>query len=212
MNTGKNNTYLISSSILYRNYKTLEINFQQLNFSDDESSTVIDANDIIAYKFGIRWIKGIEFTIGREYQIFIESKSKGVLEIKFKTYYSYKNNELFQKYSSILDDLWKVYFDGIAANFIKLFYNNETFNIGDIFINQKGVIINLSGIFSMKPQEIPWKNVRTQDYQTYFSIYSSENPSKINRGYSYLEDWNTTVLYCVLRTILRDKKIENHHS
>ena len=52
---------------------------------------------------------------------------------------------------------------------------------------------------------IEWNNVRIKSYISYFAIYSSVNPSEINRGYSYLNDWNTYVLFKVLRNILDAK-------
>ena len=69
---------------------------------------------------------------------------------------------------------------------------------------------SVSAIFKHKRVEISWENIRTKSYHTYFAIYSVENPSEINRGYNYKEDWNTNVLHSVLRTLLKRKGIENY--
>jgi hypothetical protein len=66
----------------------------------------------------------------------------------------------------------------------------------------------VNGIIKEEPKTIPWEEVRTRDYRNYFAIYSIENPTNINRGYNYKDDWNTGVLYSVVRTILNTKKIE----
>ncbi len=57
---------------------------------------------------------------------------------------------------------------------------------------------------------IPWEKVRTQNYYTYFAIYSEDDARHTNTVHSYKEDWNTNVLYSVLRTILKAKNIETY--
>ncbi|CAA7197200.1 hypothetical protein CHRY9293_03254 [Chryseobacterium potabilaquae] len=88
--------------------------------------------------------------------------------------------------------------------------NKEIFSIGDVHFDNKNISINVSGIFSQKRVKISWESVRTKNYFTYFAVYSQQNPKEINRSYYYLEDWNTNILYSVLRTILRDKGIESY--
>ena len=44
----------------------------------------------------------------------------------------------------------------------------------------------------------------TKDYYTYFTIFSKSNALNINRGYSYMYDWNTDLLFNVINTFLNN--------
>jgi len=71
---------------------------------------------------------------------------------------------------------------------------------------KENIELHISGIFNQKKVVIPWEKIRTKAYYSYFSIYSFDNPSEINRGYSYKDDWNTNVLYSVTRTLLKENR------
>ena len=193
--------------------RRLVFNEKEFKFEDKDFGnnlfTVFKKEEITDYRFGIRWIR-FEFTYGREYQIFVRNKENKVIKISFKSYFGRKKNILHNLYRDILTDLWNYYFEDIIDNFIKKHNNHEQFSIGDVLFTKEHIELNISGIFNQKKVVIPWDKIRTRVYHTYFSIYSVENPSEINRGYNYKEDWNTNVLHSVLRTLLKQKKIETY--
>lgn len=171
--------------------------------------TIFEKNEIVAYRYGIRWIS-FRVTYGRDYQIFIRNKKGEILKLNFKSFFGKNKKEYHQKFNEILDVLWDNFFAEISQDFLKKFRNNESFKIGNVEFDEHGIAIDVSGIAKINKTKILWKDVRTKNYYTYFAIYSSESPSEINRGYNYLEDWNTGVLYSVLRTILQSKNIESY--
>ncbi|MFH6995150.1 hypothetical protein [Flavobacterium sp. FlaQc-48] len=185
-----------------------------LKFEDKDLShelnTIFQKEEIKDFRYGIRWIK-FEITYGREYQIFIRNKQDKTLKITFKSYFGHKKEILHKQYSQIVDNLWDYYFADIINDFINIYNDGREFTIGDVHFSKEGISLNVSGIFNEKRIYILWENVRTKNYHTYFSIYSAENPQNINRGYNYHQDWNVSVLYSVIRTILRNKGIENYN-
>jgi len=189
--------------------------FNEKNFSFEDKDfgnklfTIFEKEEITDYRFGIRWIR-FEFTYGREYQIFVRNKENKVIKISFKSYFGRKKNILHKLYSDILTELWNYYFENIIDNFIDKHLNDEEFSIGDVLFKKDCVELNVSGVFNQKKITIPWDKIRTRAYNSYFSIYSIDNPSDINRGYSYKEDWNTNVLHSVIRTLLKHKKTETY--
>ena len=192
--------------------RELIINKNFLKFADKDFEnpyTIFEKNEIKDYRFGIRWIR-FELTYGREYQIYIRNFENQVIKLSFKSYFGRKKQELHNLYVDILDELWERYFSYNVDELLSKYDNNEEFTIADVYFKKKGIELNISGIFNQKRVEIVWENIRTKNYHTYFSIYSTENPADLNRGYNYKEDWNTNVLYSVLRTILKRKGIENH--
>ena len=211
MNTDKN--FLIKRSFLDGINRELIISDTFLKFQNKDlkknSFTIFEKEEIAEYKYGIRWIS-FRITYGRDYQIFVRNKKGEILKINFKSYFGKNKKEYHQKYIDILNVLWNNFFDEIAQDFLKKFKNNESFKIGNVEFDEVGITIAISGIAKTKKTKISWENVRTKNYYTYFAIYSSQNPSEINRGYNYHDDWNTGVLYSVLRTILKSKNIETY--
>lgn len=167
-----------------------------------------DRESVKEYRFGVRWISGYKFTIGREYQIFIKDINDQVLKIHFKSFYGIGKVDCHNLYSDILGNLWKYYFHYIANEYIREFWNHLEFSIGDVTFCSDRLKINKNGILTNDLLEIPWDKVRTKDYQTYFVIYSVDDPAKENKSFSYMDDWNTDILHSVTRTIVKniDKK------
>ena len=193
--------------------RKLTINFEFIRFQSNDLVTnlytTFDKKEIVEFRFGMKWI-AFTITIGREYFIYIRNNENKILKINFRTYFGRKKNEYHQLYSDIIQNIRKIYFDEIVFEFIKKHENKENFAIGDVKFNDKGITIKTSGILNVIEKIIDWNNIRIKSYITYFSIYSSENPININRGFSYLDDWNTYVLFEVIGTILNTKGIENY--
>ena len=205
--------FCIKRSFLDNSNRTLTISKDFLKFQNKDLKenpfTIFKKEEIAEYRFGIRWIS-FKLTYGRDYQIYIRNKKGKILKINFKSFFGQNKKEYHQKYIEILDVLWNNFFAEIAQDFLKKFRNNESFEIGNVEFDETGITIAVSGIAKTTKTKIAWENVRTKNYYTYFAVYSSEKPSEINRGYNYHDDWNTGVLYSVLRTILKSKNIETY--
>ena len=169
--------------------------------------TLFKKEDIVEYKFGIHWMQ-YKFVFGREYLIFIRNKENKILKINFKTYFGNKKKEYHVLFNEILDSLWDFHFEDITNDFIEKHKKGEDFKIGDVVFTKDSIMINVSGVVNESSKSIPWEKIRTRSYQTYFAIYSEDDARNINRGFSYLNDWNTSVLYSVLKTLLKQKGIE----
>lgn len=169
--------------------------------------TLFKKEDIVEYKFGIHWMQ-YKFVFGREYLIFIRNTENKILKINFKTYFGNKKKEYHILFNEILDSLWDFHFKEITNDFIEKHKKGVDFKIGDVGFTKDSIIINVNGVLNESTKSIPWEKIRTRSYQTYFAIYSEDDARNINRGFSYLNDWNTFVLYSVLKTLLKQKGIE----
>lgn len=149
------------------------------------------------------------FTFGRQYIIEIKGKDGKILRIAFSCYFRRNLNENHKKYTDILDAMWDYHFGEITDSYLSLFRNEVPFTIGNIKFSTEGITMKVDNTLKHNEVHIPWEKVRTQNYHTYFAIYSADD-AHINSTHSYKEDWNTNVLYSVLRTILRDKNIESY--
>lgn len=168
----------------------------------------IDKASVKEYRFGVRWISGYRFIVGREYQIFINDRNNHIMKLHFRSFYGIGKVDRHNLYSEILGNLWKYYFRDIANRYIQEFWNDLEFSIGDVTFYNDRLKIKKNGIFTNDLLEITWDKVRIKDYQTYFVIYSADDPAKENKSFSYMDEWNTYILHSVTMTIVNniDKK------
>ncbi|ARS42711.1 hypothetical protein CA265_24835 [Sphingobacteriaceae bacterium GW460-11-11-14-LB5] len=204
------NTWLIKKGYFDRQPKTLLFKSQSIEFGNQKLALPIaidlSKEEPIQYRFGIKWIRGFEFTVGRKYQLFIKNGDSEMIKISFGSYYGINKIPLFNQYIEILNQLWRSYFDGLVDQYLALFEQKTPFTLANVGFDEFGIKIKSVNFIKEEEKSLSWIDVGTRDYQTYFAIFSKQAPSIINKGYSYLDDWNTRVLYSVVQTILMRRK------
>ena len=194
----------IKRSLIDNCSRKLIISQQRLSYEDkdiaNDTFTHFDKDSILEYRYGVKW-KRLYLIFGREYQIFIRNKQGEEIKIHFKSYFGSNKKKYREQYIAILNGLQLFYFDEITNQLLDRFHNGEEIQIGNVAINKEKVIIKQKGLISPKVIEIAWKDLKTKNYTTNFSIYSALNPPESNIAYRYFEDWNTALLYSVIRTI-----------
>ncbi len=202
----KNLEFTIRRGILDNAPRKLILNPEYIKFENNDSITNLNTtfykDEISEFRFGMKWIS-LEVTFGREYFIYIKNKESKVLKINFRTYFGNKKTEYQNLYREIIINLEKLYFGDIVDKYLKMFVENENFQIGEANFSKENISMKVNGT----EKAISWDKVKFKEYYTYFAIYSSENPESINKGFYYLEDWNSLVLNSVLKSILKHKGI-----
>jgi len=191
-----------------RKKRQLVITPDRVQFEDKNGSkplTIMLKDEIREYRYGIKWIKGFEFTVGREYLLYIHSSSNEILKISFKTFYGIKKNECHKLSNDILSAVWYFFFGHIANACYHKFKNGEPVTISKAMLIGEGIIIDEGGVFKSVKKIIPWEELEIKEYHTYLAIFSTINP-KLYATFSYLNDWNTGVLYAVVKTIINSLK------
>lgn len=163
-----------------------------------ETSTKFTAEEIDSFRFGVKWIKGYQFAIGRIYCIDIKSKENSVIKIRLKSLYGINKKILGDKYSAIINALYEYHFDNMIMAYLQKFNNNYEFEILKVRFNQLGLTFTDKNVF------LPWNDVDTRAYSTYYSIFSTSN-TEIYKIFEFLNDWNTGILYSISRQILKEK-------
>lgn len=174
----------------------------------NNSFITFQKDEIAEYNFGVKLMR-YKFVFGREYVISIRNNDNEIIKINFKTYFGRKKDEYHKLCNEILDSLWGFYFEEIATKYIQKHELGEDIKIGEVIVTKDGLSILSTATLKPKNEFIPWEKVRTRSYTTYFAIYSKDDAVNVNRGYSYLNDWNTNVLYGVVKTLLKKKEINN---
>lgn len=192
--------------------RQLIVNPEYLQFKDtdayDSPPTRFEKNEIVEYRYRMKWITGFYFTVGREYQVFIRNDKGKQLKINSKSFYGIRKNELHQLFNDITDRLWNFYFYDITDNFLKRIGDGEDIEVCNTIISKHGLILRSVSILKEQNKFIEWGNVGTKDYHTYFAIFDLTNASKTNASYYYINDWNVGVLCVLIKSILDQMKRE----
>ena len=197
---------LIVKPSIFDRPRPLVIDPNFIEFDDTElintKPTKFLKEELTGIRYGIKWIRGVYFYIGRVYCIDLKNISGKVIKIRFKSLYGIRRSELNKKYFQIINTLLDFFFDDISRNYLQQFSNNKNFEIA-------GVKFLIGGVFlDNKTDLISWEDLGTKSYQSYYSLYSISNPNKY-KAFEYLTNWNTAILYSVSRQILKNKGLWN---
>lgn len=193
----------IKSSFLDRE-RQLTITSEFIEYDDtdrvSEKPTRLLNSDIVAFRYGIKWIRGYQFIIGRIYCIDIKAKEDKIMKLRLKSLYGINKKRLTAKYLNIIDALFENAFDKVSEQYMEKFANSMEFEILGITFKPSGVY------FKEKNVSIEWTDVGTKFYTTYYAIFSKSRPD-IYKTFEFLTDWNTAVIYSVSRQILLGKNL-----
>jgi len=169
-------------------------NFIKFENNDLKESlyTIIKKEDIIGIRYGIHFIRGFEFYIGREYQIFIRTKFNNEIKIGFKLFYRRKVEEKHQLFYDIVNELWNYYFNDILQEYLDKLVAGETFYLSGIKIEKNKIIID--------NREILFENVDITNYHHHFIVFSKTDQYH-NRMLYYLQDKDAPLLSQLLKII-----------
>ncbi len=173
------------------------IRFENKDLKND-LFTVIDKKDITGIRYGIHFINGYHFTVGREYLIFIRLSSGNELGISFKLFYGRKLKEKHQLYVEIVDALWDNFFNDILDQYDRKLENSEVLTIAGIEIAGDRIKFNRS--------EILFKDLELKRYYHYFMVFSKKNPH-LNKMLYYLKDQDAVILLNILNNIIKNERL-----
>nr|WP_276900785.1 hypothetical protein [Pedobacter kyonggii] len=87
----KKNRWLIKDRFFDRHPKELSFTPQSILFGNQKLSvptiTDLSKEEPLEYRFGIKWIRGFEFIVGRKYQLLIKNSDGEMIKISFGSYY-----------------------------------------------------------------------------------------------------------------------------
>ncbi|AXY78130.1 hypothetical protein D3H65_30865 [Paraflavitalea soli] len=193
---------LIKSSVFDRD-RELIVDNAFLSFDNKDRiavpPTTFLKEDITAFRYGVKWIKGYSFVIGRIYCVDIKSSSGEVIKIRLKSIYGVNRTRLHEKYAILINALYDTYFDGITGHYLQQFSESVDFQLLGIAFRQDGILLD-------KNRLIKWEDLGTRSYSTYYTVFSKSDPN-IYKAFEYLNDWNTGIIYSVSREILKSKNL-----
>ena len=122
-------SFLIKRGLWDSRPRKLFLTSEFIEFEDkivgDDKPIRIEKGQIKEYRFGVVWLKGLKFYIGRKYQIFVRTHDEQELKIDFSTYYGINNDELSTKFADIINNIFTLYFTDIIQDFLEKYHNGE---------------------------------------------------------------------------------------
>lgn len=179
---------------------TIQPGFMEYDDNDAAASisTRFDKSAISQFRYGIKWIHGYSFVIGRIYCIDVQTHDKRVIKIRLKTIYGIRKKKLEEKYVAIVNALYNHFFDDIIYDYLDQFNEGKEFELLGIKFSTQGIVID------EKWGLVLWEDVGTHLYYTYYSVSNKKQPEKY-KAFEFANDWNTSILYSVSRGILKQK-------
>jgi hypothetical protein len=155
--------------------------------------------EIDGFRFGVKWLRGYQLVFGRIYCIDIKSATDAIIKIRLTSFYKIRVKKLHKTYNLIVNAMLQYYASELVSQYLKLFNYKQPFSILNVYFSQLGIVLN-------DEYNIEWNNINVRTYTRYVAI-STKNKSEIYKAFDYLEEWNTLVLYNVLRLILKSKNL-----
>jgi hypothetical protein len=154
--------------------------------------------DIESMRHGIKAINGYYFRLGRIYCIDIRNYAGQTIKLRLKSIYRIRLQHLEAKYVTILDSLFRYYFNDRVGDYLKLFQEGIAFEMLGIIFTTEGIRLD------EKIGVIPWEILGTKSYWSYYAIFSEINPLSY-KSFEYIDHWNARILHHVTEEILRIK-------
>ncbi len=186
----KTNFFSIQKTIVF------EENVLKL-LSGNNSIIEIHKNEIKSLRFGIQWVEGLRFIIGRIFTIDIKSSSNQIIKIRLRSIYGINRIALHLKNNEIVNELYNFYFDDLVEEYLKKIENGCEVGIATILFNKEGVYLNRKKRHNI----IKWKDLDTSSY-THYYVLSSKKDKSLNKSFTYLTDWDAVLVYSITKQFL----------
>jgi hypothetical protein len=184
--------FFIRSSVFDRK-RLLAIDPESVSFEDQDvcdNPTLFTVADMEAFRYGVRWINGWHFVIGRTYFIDIRNSSKQTIRIRLQSLYGVRKKRLEEKYLQILRALMDTYFEDIIDHYSGLLEQDMSFELSGVTVSPQGILLN------SRKKQVPWSRLVLSRYNDYFSLSEDRSPEHY-KILTYGLDWNASILLAV---------------
>lgn len=164
-----------------------------------DNPKVLLKEDIEGFRYGIKWLTGYAFNIGRTYCIDIKSGNE-ILQIRITSMYGIRKQQISEKYSLIINSLFDKYFAEHLEQLLSIYYAGADIELDGLIFSQDHIY------FPRNKTNIRWDNLGFKNYWNYFALFDKSNP-KIYEVFYYLTDWNVTVINFIVHQLLSTKGI-----
>lgn len=175
------------------------IEFEDKNRIDSENSRLY-WKDFDAIRYGNERIRGYSFYIGLKRQIFIQDSNKNQIKISLTSLYSFRHKKNHEKFSEILNTIFNSFLNSHVFTLIELVKSGQKITLAGVEVSKDEVAYH----FKKELLKIDFLVLNIASYKSYFYIYSEIDKERSFRV-NFLEDWNSMLLYSVIKNFLKNK-------
>lgn len=158
--------------------------------------TFIADKDIAAFRFGVKELRGLKFSFGRQYFIEVKDWHNKISRIKLNSIYGINRKLYYKVWADLLQNVWDFYMEN------QLNYYTELYNIQQMF-DLAGVTFHPDGItWNKKTDVLPWNKIAIKSYHNYFMIHHVDDLTQ-HKYCIFSIDWNAVVLQSLLKDIVK---------
>jgi hypothetical protein len=169
-------------------------------YSGNKLLLQIDQEQICNVRYGVDWISGYRFYIGRIYRIDVSDGRRKTIKVRLRSLYGINKGKLEDKYVTIVDKLYDFYFKDKILNYIGRINSGEDVAMAGIVFKKDGIVLNSK----RASRFIAWEDLNSRSYYDYHTLSSKKQPDFYN-AFTYLKDWNATLVFSISRGILQEK-------
>ncbi|TXK50873.1 hypothetical protein FVR03_04260 [Pontibacter qinzhouensis] len=181
---------------LFGRKRMLRLLPEYLEFEDNDLQpgqfSRLSKADIVDIRQEMTWIVWYRFSVGCEFKIDIQTKSKQVLEIRFRSYFS-QNNASIRAFIKITDTLWEYYMQGKVDAYLHQLRQNQEVELLDVKMTQHKV-----AIFTDEPP-VPWQELQVKQYPNFYVLYQQGQPDKHRQVYYFA--WKSELLLTLIESM-----------
>ncbi len=165
-----------------------EIVYTRRSFRGTKQS-VMPLKELVGFKYGVEWIHGFKFVIGRTYVFWFKSADK-TIRVSLTSLYRMNFKDRWEKYEAIFKKVWNIIAGRMVEYFLDKIKKGEPVTLNEVEIKSSGVSYMRSG----KSHSVALTDVGIRVYETYFVIHDKKDPTDSYISFSYKDDWNSLVL------------------
>jgi hypothetical protein len=160
-------------------------------------STFIPAQNIAAIRLGVKWIRGLWFVFGRQFIIEIKHPDNHITKLNLNSYYGLRVQTYEEAWTDTISHLYSFYFSGQLNMYLELINIKQPFEL-------LGVTFHSDGISWGKNGTLPWNQIATSNYRSYFVVHHKQNV-RLNKSFNFLNDWNAYILQAMLKHVVEEQ-------
>ncbi|WP_121810488.1 hypothetical protein [Mucilaginibacter kameinonensis] len=194
------NTFTVEIPKLFSNelYRRVLISNNGITIEIPQIQNLVStpSDELIAFRYGVKGIRGYAFTIGRHYFIEIKTARQDAITIKFSSYYGFRKKIYRKAWIDIVNKLWDYHFVNHYLSHYNRYKNGESFEFCGMTFQEGTISWDNKNI-------LPYAQVGLGNYVNYFMVYHKENKSQ-QKSYNFRNDWNALALQSLLKTIVKE--------
>jgi hypothetical protein len=165
---------------------------------EDKDPIRFNRLEIDAIRYGV---VGSKFYFGMTFLLVIKSFEGKTIKFHLRSAYSIRNKELRTKYNLVLNTVISYYLSDTIYQYCKMLDDKTSFSMLNIHFSEHGITLR-------KEYEIKWQDLGFKIYGRYLTMFLKSKP-EINKTLDFVYDWNTVVVYNVIRSALKAKGLLN---